>query len=124
MQMSGRSTDRIRRDDIRWADLDPTLGREKRGTRPFLILSHEVFNDRSGTVIAVALTSQSQRAGFPLTLELPDLGLPKRSWIKISQVRTLSVHRIGDRIARAPENVLTRVVVGLVDLIGTSDVLV
>jgi mRNA interferase MazF len=75
-------------------------------------------------VIAVALTSQSQRAGFPLSLELPDLGLPKRSWIKISQVRTISVRRIGDRIARAPENVLTRVVVGLVDLIGTSDVLV
>jgi mRNA-degrading endonuclease toxin of MazEF toxin-antitoxin module len=37
-----------------------------------LILSEDVFNDRSGTVIAIALTSQPQRAGFPLTLELTD----------------------------------------------------
>jgi len=34
--------------------------------RPVLILSHEVFNARSGTGIAVAVTSQAQRAGFPL----------------------------------------------------------
>jgi len=56
-----------------------------------LVLSHDVFNDRSGTVIAVALSSQEPRAGFPLTLESDASGLPKRSWIRISQIRTLSV---------------------------------
>ena len=60
---------RILRGDIRWADFDPIRGKEQAGLRPVLVLSQEVFNDRSGTVIAVALTSQPQRAGFPLSLE-------------------------------------------------------
>jgi hypothetical protein len=55
---------KIRRGDIWWADLDPTQGREQAGRRPVLILSQDVFNDRSGTVIAVAITSQEPTAGF------------------------------------------------------------
>jgi mRNA interferase MazF len=51
-------------------------------------------------VIAVALTSQEQRAGFPLTLESHAPELSKRSWVKISQIRTLASERIGRRIAR------------------------
>ncbi|MCZ7562552.1 MAG: type II toxin-antitoxin system PemK/MazF family toxin [Burkholderiales bacterium] len=83
------------RGEIRWADLNPVRGREQSGLRPVLILSHDVFNERSGTVIAAALTSQPQRAGFPLTLELKTAKLRKRSWVKISQIRTLAVERIG-----------------------------
>ena len=60
----------ILRGEIRWADLSPVRGREQAGARPVLILSQDVFNERSGTVIAAALTSQPQRAGFPLTLQL------------------------------------------------------
>src|SRR5215469_7422533 len=82
---------RILRGEIRWADLDPVRGREQAGARPVLVLSHDVFNERSGTIIAVALTSQPQRAGYPLTLELDIRGLPKKSWVKISQIRTRSV---------------------------------
>jgi len=92
---------RILRGEIRWADLGSTRGHEQAGSRPVLILSHDVFNERSGTVIAVALTSQSQRAGFPLTHEIAAPGLPRRSWVKISQIRTLAVERIGKRIAVA-----------------------
>ncbi len=110
---------RILRGDVRWADLNPTRGREQAGQRPVLILSHDVFNERSGTVIAVALTSQPQRAGFPLTLELNTPGLPKRSWVKISQIRTLAVERIGERLARATPEEIARVIEGLNEIIGT-----
>ena len=110
---------RILRGDIRWADLDPGRGREQAGKRPVLILSHDVFNERSGTVIAVALTSQPQRAGFPLTLELTSRGLPRKSWVKISQIRTLSVERVGTRIARATPEELLQVTEGLSEIIGT-----
>jgi mRNA interferase MazF len=110
---------RILRGDVRWADLNPTRGREQAGQRPVLILSHDVFNERSGTVIAVALTSQPQRAGFPLTLELTAPGLPKRSWVKISQIRTLAVERIGDRLARAAPEDIARVIEGLNEILGT-----
>ena len=109
---------RILRGDIRWADLNPVRGREQAGLRPVLILSHEIFNERSGTVIAVAITSQPQRAGFPLTLELKTADLPKRSWVKISQIRTLSVERIGKMIAKADPEELEQVNEGLNEIIG------
>ena len=109
---------RILRGDIRWAELNPVRGHEQAGTRPVLILSHDVFNERSGTVIAVTMTSREPRAGFPLTLESNAPGFEKRSWIKISQVRTLSVERIGRRLARSPDEELARVVDGLNEIIG------
>jgi mRNA interferase MazF len=109
---------RILRGEIRWADLNPVRGREQSGLRPVLILSHDVFNERSGTVIAVALTSQPQRAGFPLTLELKAAKLRKRSWIKISQIRTLAVERIGARLGRASPEEISQVVEGLDEIIG------
>jgi mRNA interferase MazF len=108
----------ILRGEIRWADLNPVKGREQSGLRPVLILSHDVFNERSGTVIAVALTSQPQRAGFPLTLELKSKELPKQSWVKISQIRTLSVERIGKLIGRASTEELAHVIEGLNEIIA------
>ena len=110
---------RILRGEIRWAHLNPVRGREQAGQRPVLILSQDVFNDRSGTVIAVALTSQPQRAGFPLTLELRVRGLPKKSWVKISQIRTLAVERIGKVLGRTSPEELSQVIEGLNEIIGT-----
>ena len=109
---------RILRGEVRWADLNPVRGREHAGLRPVLILSQDVFNERSGTVIAVALTSQAQRAGFPLTLELKTKQLPKRSWVKISQIRTLAVERVGKLLGRATPEELAQVIEGLNEIIG------
>jgi mRNA interferase MazF len=108
----------ILRGDICWADLNPVTGSEQGGFRPVLILSHNIFNDRSGTVIAVAITSQPQRAGFPLTLELSDAKLPKKSWVKISQIRTLSTKRIGKKIASSSAEELVNIIDGLNEIIG------
>ncbi len=110
---------RILRGDIRWADLNPVRGHEQAGLRPVLVLSHDIFNERSGTVIAMALTSQPQRAGFPLTLELKTGKLSKRSWVKISQIRTLSVKRIGKKIGRSAPEELVQIIEGLNEIIGT-----
>jgi mRNA interferase MazF len=109
---------RILRGDLLWADLEPVRGREQAGRRPILVLSREVFNERSGTVIAMAVTSRSQSAGFPLTYPLPDGLLPKPSWVKISQVRTLSTERLGRKLGRLPEPDVDRVVEGLLDIVG------
>jgi len=110
---------RILRGDIRWADLSPGRGHEQIGRRPVLILSHDVFNQRSGTVIAVAITSQAQKAGFPLTLEIKSKGLPKKSWVKISQIRTLSTDRIGKKLIQLNPEELDLVIDGLNEIIGT-----
>ena len=109
---------RVLRGDVRWADLNPVRGHEQAGYRPVLVLSHDVFNVRSGTVIAAAITSQEPRAGFPLTLELRAPGLTKRSWVKISQVRTLSTDRLGKRLARASDEDLAKVIDGLNELVA------
>ncbi len=109
---------RILRGEIRWADLNPVKGREQAGLRPVLILSHDIFNEHSGTVIALAITSQPQKAGFPLTLELKSPALPKKSWLKISQIRTLSVERIGKVIGKASPEELNRAIEGLNEIIA------
>ena len=107
----------ILRGYIYWADLNPTVGQEQAGIRPVLIISNDVFNQRSGTVIALALTSQPQSAGFPLTFELENPKLPKKSWVKISQIRTLSTFRIKEKICGIPAEDLNSIIDGLNEII-------
>jgi mRNA interferase MazF len=109
---------RVLRGEVRWADMDPTRGHEQSGMRPVLVLSADVVNQRSGTVIAVALTSQPQRAGFPLTLELDDAWLSKPSWVKISQIRTLSAASLGKKLGTVEPEQVERVIEGLNEILG------
>ena len=109
---------KILRGDIFWADLNPVKGHEQAGLRPVLILSPEVFNERSGTVIAMALTSQAQRAGFPLTMEIKSVSLPKPTWVKISQIRTLSVERLGETLGSVQLEDLDQIIAGLNEIVG------
>ena len=108
----------ILRGDIVWADLNPVKGHEQAGLRPALVLSPQIFNERSGTVIAMALTSQPQRAGFPLTMEITSVALPKPTWVKISQIRTLSVERLGKRLGHVSDAEMSQIVEGLNEIIG------
>jgi mRNA interferase MazF len=108
----------VLRGEIYWADLNPARGSEQAGVRPVLILSRDAFNRHSGTVIAVALTSQEPGVGFPFTLELQGVRLPKRSWVKISQIRTLSVDRLTQRLGRVPPKDIEHIVEGLNEIIG------
>lgn len=109
---------RILRGEVYWADLNPVRGREQAGLRPVLILSHDLFNRKSETVIAMAISSQAQKAGFPLTMALPVDMMPKLSWVKISQIRTISTDRLGKRIVALGPEMLDQLVDGLLELIG------
>jgi mRNA interferase MazF len=108
----------ILRGEIWWADLNPVRGREQAGVRPVLIISHDIFNQRSGTVIALAITSQSPSAGYPLTMEITSARLPKRSWVKMSQIRTLSIERLSNRLAQITPEELDEVIEGLNEIVG------
>ena len=108
----------ILRGDIRWANLAPTKGSEQAGRRPVVILSEDTFNERSGTVIAMAITSQQPKVAFPLALELTTPRLPKRSWVKISQIRTLSVERLRTKLGRASDEELSQLIEGLNEICG------
>ncbi len=109
---------RILRGEIYWADLAPARGHEQAGKRPVLVISHDLFNERSGTVIALAVTSQPQRVSLPLALKLESAKLPKPSWVKISQVRTLSTERLGKRLGHLSAEELDQVIEGLFELVA------
>lgn len=66
----------------------------------------------------MALTSQPQKAGFPLTYSLEPKQLQKPSWVKISQIRTLSVERIGKKLGSIEHEQLAELVDGLHQIIG------
>jgi mRNA interferase MazF len=61
---------RILRGEIYWADLNPAKGKEQAGYRLVLVISQDILDEKSGTVIALAITSKEPTAGFPLTLKL------------------------------------------------------
>jgi len=109
---------RILRGDILWADIDPVRGHEQSGRRPVVVISHDVFNAKSGTVIAQPITSQEPQVGFPLTLEIESVKLPKRSWVKINQVRVLSIDRLGRKLGRLSADEISALVEGLNEIIG------
>jgi len=108
----------ILRGSIHWADLNPVRGHEQAGRRPVVVLSQNVFNERSGTIIGMAITSQPQKAGFPLTLELSRPLQKKKAWVKISQLRTLSTDRIGAKLGEVAPEELELLVEGLNEIIG------
>lgn len=104
---------KILRGDIFWADLNPAVGHEQAGWRPVVILSREFFNFHSGTVIAMALTSQLPSVNYPLTLKLESLQLPKESWAKIGQIRTLSTLRLKGKLGNISSEELKKLIAGL-----------
>jgi mRNA interferase MazF len=104
---------KILRRAIYWANLDPTVGSEQQGTRAVLIISIDAFNHNSQTAIAFAITSKKPKVTYPLVYELPKDILPKRSWVKISQIRTLSTQRLGQQIAQIEEADLREILAGL-----------
>ena len=108
----------ILRGEIRWADLNAVRGKDQAGIVPVLIASHDVFNDRSGNVITMALTSQPPAAGFPLTLAIQSVELPKPTWVKISQIRTLPVYRIGKLIGVLSPEEMIQVIEGMNEVLG------
>lgn len=109
---------RILRGDVVWADLNPTVGHEQSSLRPVLVLSRDVFNQKSKTSIVVPLTSKPQKVGFPLTYQ-PTQQIGKKSvWVKILQIRTISTLRIGKKIDHLNARELERVIEGLNEIIG------
>ncbi len=97
--------------------MDPAQGHEQAGKRPVLVISHDILNEKSGTVIAMAITSRQPRAGFPLTYPIKSLTMPKPSWVKMSQVRTISTNRLGKKIGCLAADELTEILDGFFELI-------
>lgn len=88
----------MKRGDIYFADLNPTVGSEIRKVRPVLIVSNNANNQASSTVTVVPITSNTLKVyPFEVLLEAKDTGLVKQSKAQCHQIRTISKLRIQDK---------------------------
>jgi mRNA interferase MazF len=100
---------RIRRGDIFYADLRPTVGSEQAGVRPVLVVQNDVANRLSPTVVVCALTSQLKRPQLPTHVLVPDLDPGAPSVLLVEQMRTLDKRRLLRRIGQASPTVMRAV---------------
>ncbi len=101
----------VHRGDIYYADLSPVVGSEQGGVRPVLIVQNDVGNRFSPTVIAAAITSQTDKAKMPTHIQVRSegSGLAKDSIVLLEQVRTLDKRRLREHMGRLDEDSMRRV---------------
>ena len=88
----------IRRGDIWFAVLDPTVGNEIRKRRPVVVVSNDAGNRVSGVITIVPLTSNIERVfPFEVLLDAAATGLERDSKACAQQVRTISRMRLAER---------------------------
>ncbi|MDR0883479.1 MAG: type II toxin-antitoxin system PemK/MazF family toxin [Oscillospiraceae bacterium] len=101
----------VRRGEIYYADLSPVVGSEQGGVRPVLIVQNDVGNRYSPTVIAAAITSQTDKNALPthIHVDAMESGLAKDSIVLLEQVRTLDKRRLRERMGQLPFGDMSRV---------------
>ena len=102
----------IKRGDMFYADLSPVVGSEQGGVRPVLIIQNDLGNKYSPTVIAAAITSQTNKTKLPTHIELDENteGLKSNSVILTEQIRTIDKSRLKERIGHIDDiNVMNKI---------------
>ncbi len=102
---------KIQRGDIYYAELNPVVGSEQGGTRPVLIISNDIGNRHSPTVIIAAITSRVQTKGkLPTHTAVKDFeGLDKDSIVLLEQIRTVDKKRLKQHMGMMPVEIMARV---------------
>ena len=100
----------IKRGDIYYAELNPVIGSEQGGTRPVLIISNDIGNKHSPTVIIAPITSRIHtKAKLPTHTLIKDFdGLDKNSIILFEQIRTIDKQRLRKYIGMLPTVIMAR----------------
>ncbi|MBR6771770.1 MAG: type II toxin-antitoxin system PemK/MazF family toxin [Clostridia bacterium] len=101
----------MRRGDIFYADLSPVVGSEQGGIRPVLIVQNDVGNKHSPTVIAAAITSQTNKTRLPTHIELTGqtCGLSRDSVVLLEQIRTIDKKRLKEHMGHIDESLMNRI---------------
>ena len=101
----------IKRGDIYYADLNPVVGSEQGGTRPVLVISNDIGNKHSPTVIVAPITSRiNTKAKLPTHTLINNFeGLDKNSIILLEQVRTIDKQRLEQYLGMIPDDMVARV---------------
>jgi len=90
----------MKRGEIYFANLNPTVGAEIKKTRPVLVVSNDANNSVADTVTIIPITSNIKKVyPFEVLLKTQDTGLKKISKAQCHQIRTVSKLRISGNIA-------------------------
>ena len=111
---------RVLRGEVHWAALDPVIGSEQAGRRPVLVVQADEINRHAPTTVALAITSRRPRVDSALNVRLPrgEGGLPRDSWVKTNQVRTLALERLGTRLGRVSSTRMAEVTRALLEVLA------
>ena len=101
----------MKRGDIYFAKLDPTVGAEIMKTRPVLVVSNNASNKHAETVTVVPITSNVRRVyPFEVYLDQQASGLSRVSKAQCHQIRTISKLRLIKKLAgRADSRAMSQV---------------
>ena len=96
----------IKRGDMFYADLSPVVGSEQGGIRPVLIIQNDLGNRYSPTVIAAAITSQTNKTKLQTHIELGEntSGLKSNSVVLAEQIRTIDKSRLKEKIGHIEDS--------------------
>lgn len=95
------------RGDIWMVNLDPIEGHEQGGTRPALVISVNPFNEsKAELIIILPITSKNKRIPTHIKMEPPEGGLPRVSYIKSEDIRSISKNRLRDHMGEVSEKVV------------------
>ena len=84
----------VKRGEVYYADLSPTVGSEQDGIRPVLILQNDIGNKHSPTTIVAPITSRRGRSHLPIHVSVKEDGLKCESIILLEQIRTIDKSRL------------------------------
>ena len=109
----------VKRGDMFYADLSPVVGSEQGGIRPVLIIQNDLGNKYSPTVIAAAITSQTNKTKLPTHIELGEntSGLKSNSVVLAEQIRTIDKSRLKEKIGHIND---TQIINQLNNALGVS----
>ena len=102
----------IRRGEVYWVNLDPTVGAEIRKRRPALVVSNDVNNQHSPTITVAPLTSAGAEKGYPFQVRLPPgtCGHREATKVKAEQIRTVDKSRLtGQALGSISEDLMQKV---------------
>jgi len=103
--------------------LDPVVGSEQAGRRPVLVIQADEINRHARTTVALAITSRAPRIASSLHVRIPlgEGGLPRESWVKTDQVRTLALQRLRSRLGVLSPERMAEVSTALIEVLALAE---
>lgn len=97
----------VKRGEMYYADLSPTIGSEQSGVRPVVIIQNDTGNFFSPTIVIAAITGRTKKTNMPTHCLLPEgNGLEVSSVALLEQVRTIDKLRLRGYIGKLDETTM------------------